>query len=75
MTKLTLILANASQEPEIKDIIPKIMEIMNGRLTQAYIKLNESSQGNPLLRHISALVSRVNTLSQAVTGHPPSHYT
>ncbi|KAF2878448.1 hypothetical protein BDV95DRAFT_479405 [Massariosphaeria phaeospora] len=52
---------------EIRDIVPKIMEIMNQRLTTAYIKLNEDSPGNPLLRRISSLVTKVNELTRAVT--------
>ncbi|KAH7117924.1 hypothetical protein B0J11DRAFT_95594 [Dendryphion nanum] len=54
------------QDPETRDVVPKIMEVMNQRLTAAYIKLNESSPGNQLLRHISTLVTRVNDLARAV---------
>ncbi|KAF2711019.1 hypothetical protein K504DRAFT_376668 [Pleomassaria siparia CBS 279.74] len=51
---------------EIRDIVPKIMDVMNQRLTTAYIKLNESSPGNQLLRRISSLVSNVNELARTV---------
>jgi hypothetical protein len=44
------------------------MDVMNQRLTACYMKLNESSPGNQLLRRISTLVSKVNELSRAVTG-------
>ncbi|KAF2789596.1 hypothetical protein K505DRAFT_365477 [Melanomma pulvis-pyrius CBS 109.77] len=54
---------------EIHDIVPKIMDVMNQRLTATYIKLNESSPGNQLLRRISSLVSKVNELARAVTPH------
>ncbi|KAF2280332.1 uncharacterized protein EI97DRAFT_119556 [Westerdykella ornata] len=54
--------------PEIVDIVPKIMEVMKGRLTSVYIRLNETSPNNPLLRRISALVNVANQLSNAAMG-------
>jgi WD40 repeat protein len=57
------------QDNEIHDIVPKIMDVMNQRLTATYIKLNENSPGNQLLRRISSLVSKVNELARAVTSH------
>ncbi|KAF2182735.1 hypothetical protein K469DRAFT_585547 [Zopfia rhizophila CBS 207.26] len=56
-------------DPEILDIVPRIMDVLNQRLTAAYIKLNESSPGNQLLRRISALVTKVNDLTRAVATH------
>jgi WD40 repeat protein len=58
-----------SKDNEIHDIVPKIMDVMNQRLTATYIKLNESSPGNQLLRRISSLVSKVNELARVVTSH------
>lgn len=43
-------------DPEIRDMIPRIMDVINQRLTACYIQLNESTPGNPLLRRISGLV-------------------
>jgi len=43
-------------DPEIRDMIPRIMDVINQRLTACYIQLNESTPGNPLLRRISSLV-------------------
>ncbi|KAF2002542.1 hypothetical protein P154DRAFT_533098 [Amniculicola lignicola CBS 123094] len=51
---------------EILDLVPKIMDVINGRLTAAYIQLNENSPGDSLLRRISALVNKGNELSRAV---------
>jgi hypothetical protein len=42
------------------------MDVMNQRLTTAYIKLNESTPGSQLLRRISALVTTVNEIARAV---------
>ncbi|RMZ67063.1 wd40 yvtn repeat-like-containing domain [Pyrenophora seminiperda CCB06] len=50
-------------DAEVRDIVPKIMEVVGQRLTAAYIELNESSPGNPLLRIVSALVSKCNQLT------------
>jgi hypothetical protein len=52
----------------VTDIVARIMDVLNQRLTATYIKLNEESQGNPLLRKISALVAQVNALHRAVLG-------
>jgi hypothetical protein len=46
------------------------MDVMNQRLTAAYIQLNETSPNNPLLRKISALVSRVKELRSIVAAQP-----
>ncbi|KAJ4378655.1 hypothetical protein N0V86_005525 [Didymella sp. IMI 355093] len=53
---------------EIRDIVPKIMEVMIQRLTAKYIELNETTPGTPLLRRISALVSRCNDMTRATRG-------
>ena len=44
------------------------MEVMIQRLTAKYIELNETTPGNPLLRRISALVSRCNDMTRATRG-------
>lgn len=52
-------------DPDLKDMIPRIMDVVNQRLTSKYIELNESSPGNPLLRRISGLVHEGNELARA----------
>ncbi|KAF2855241.1 hypothetical protein T440DRAFT_206759 [Plenodomus tracheiphilus IPT5] len=52
-------------DPEVKDMIPRIMDVVNQRLTSRYIELNESSPGNPLLRRISGLVHEGNEMARA----------
>jgi WD40 repeat protein len=60
--------AHSKQDNEIRDIVPKIMDVMIQRLTAKYIDLNEGTPGNPLLRRISALVSRCNDMTRASRG-------
>lgn len=47
------------QDPEISDVLPKILEVIKERLTNAYMRLNETSPGDASLRRIAALVKRV----------------
>ncbi|OCK77962.1 hypothetical protein K432DRAFT_303017 [Lepidopterella palustris CBS 459.81] len=57
-------------DPEIRDVVPRIMEILGQRLTSTYIHLNETAPGTPALRKISSLVSRVNEFSRASHNTP-----
>jgi len=41
------------------------MDVINQRLTAAYIKLNEAAPGHQTLRTISVLVNKVNELAHA----------
>ncbi len=61
------------QDTEIRDIVPKIMDIIKQRLTTAYIQLNESANApnNPLLRRISALVNKCNEMTHAAGPFSP----
>jgi len=43
--------------------MPSIMDVFKERLTHAYIRLNEESPGDPLLRRIAALVKGVNDVN------------
>ncbi|KAF2688596.1 hypothetical protein K458DRAFT_293657 [Lentithecium fluviatile CBS 122367] len=54
-------------DAEIQDVVPKIMEVINQRLTAAYISLNESSPGDQSLRRISNMVTKVSKLSQVAS--------
>ncbi|KAL5118823.1 hypothetical protein ACEQ8H_003326 [Pleosporales sp. CAS-2024a] len=51
---------------DVRDIVPKIMEVVKQRLTDTYIDLNETTPGSPLLRRISAQVNKCNELVRAV---------
>lgn len=59
------------QDAEIRDIIPKIMDVVVQRLTAAYIELNESTPGSQLLRVISQLVSKCNQMTRAAAPFSP----
>ncbi|PVI08626.1 hypothetical protein DM02DRAFT_607998 [Periconia macrospinosa] len=64
---LAAVLKNVNpHDPEIRDVVPKIMDVIRDRLTQAYMSLNENSPGDVSLRRISTLVARVNEISRAV---------
>lgn len=55
-----------SQDPEMQDVLPKIMPIINQRLTATYIQLNENSPNNPLLRRLHTLINKVNQIGHAI---------
>lgn len=50
------------QDPEIHDVLPKIMEVIKERLTHAYMRINETSPGDQSIRRIATLVKRVGEL-------------
>ncbi|CAO2648493.1 Nn.00g077600.m01.CDS01 [Neocucurbitaria sp. VM-36] len=58
-------------DAEIRDIVPKIMDVVCQRLTTAYIQLNESTPGSPLLRRISSLVNKCNDMTRAAAPFGP----
>ncbi|KAH7073501.1 hypothetical protein BKA63DRAFT_34032 [Paraphoma chrysanthemicola] len=51
-------------DAEIRDIVPKIMDVIKQRLTDAYMALNETTPGSPLLRRISSLVNKCNEMTR-----------
>jgi hypothetical protein len=53
------------QDADIRDIVPKIMDVVKQRLTDTYMALNESTPGSPLLRRISAQVNKCNEMIRA----------
>ncbi|KAL5383461.1 hypothetical protein DPSP01_005860 [Paraphaeosphaeria sporulosa] len=59
-------------DPEVHDVVPKIMEVIKERLTHAYMRLNESSPGDASLRRIAGLVKRVGDLVPRPS-YPSSH--
>lgn len=56
-----------AQDADIRDIVPKIMDVVKQRLTDTYMSLNERQSGSPLLRRISAQVNRCNEMMRAVS--------
>jgi hypothetical protein len=70
LSSLYFTLTNKVQDAEIRDIVPKIMDVINQRLTAAYIQLNESTPGSPLLRAISQLVNKCNEMTRASAPAP-----
>jgi hypothetical protein len=68
MIWLDAVLSNVNpNDPEIIDIVPRIMDVLNQRLTDAYIKLNETAPGqHATLRNISALINRVRELTHQI---------
>jgi len=53
------------QNTDIRDIVPKIMEVVKQRLTHTYMALNESTPGSPLLRNINQLATKCNNMTAA----------
>ncbi|KAH8716924.1 hypothetical protein GQ44DRAFT_775683 [Phaeosphaeriaceae sp. PMI808] len=63
---LDAVLMNVNpNDDDIRDIVPKIMDVVKQRLTDTYMALNESTPGSPLLRRISALVNKCNEMTRA----------
>ncbi|PZD34423.1 CDA1, xylanase chitin deacetylase [Pyrenophora tritici-repentis] len=58
-------------DAEIRDIIPKIMDVVIQRLTAAYIELNERTPGSQYLRVISQLVGKCNQMTRASVPFSP----
>ena len=48
------------QDPDINDVAPKIMDVLNQRLQGAYMIISEDTPGDAKLRRISALSRQVN---------------
>ncbi|KAF1917995.1 hypothetical protein BDU57DRAFT_528490 [Ampelomyces quisqualis] len=53
-------------DADIRDIVPKIMDVVKQRLTDTYMALNESTPGSALLRPISLQVTKCNEMMRAV---------
>ncbi|KAF2734862.1 hypothetical protein EJ04DRAFT_512167 [Polyplosphaeria fusca] len=56
-------------DPEILDLVPKIMDVIKQRLTTAYINLNETQPGSILLRRISTMVTKANDMGRSAASH------
>ncbi|KAF2826460.1 hypothetical protein CC86DRAFT_30125 [Ophiobolus disseminans] len=53
------------KDAEIRDIVPRIMDVVKQRLTHTYMALNESTPGSPLLRRINSLATKCNDTTRA----------
>ncbi|KAI7522768.1 hypothetical protein KC316_g19141, partial [Hortaea werneckii] len=47
-------------DPDIRDVAPKIMDVISSRLQGAYMEMSESNPSDPRLRRLSALNRQVN---------------
>merc|ERR1712070_700377 len=54
-------------DPDIRDVAPKIMDVISSRLQGAYMEMSESNPSDPRLRRLSALNRQVNEVRR-VTG-------
>ncbi|KAI7360411.1 hypothetical protein KC354_g8893 [Hortaea werneckii] len=54
-------------DPDIRDVAPKIMDVISQRLQGAYMEMSESNPSDPRLRRLSALNRQVNEVRR-VTG-------
>jgi hypothetical protein len=50
------------QTPEIADVFPKVLEVMQTRLQQAYMTIAERNHVDPILRNVAGLNSRVQEM-------------
>ncbi|TID20169.1 wd40 yvtn repeat-like-containing domain [Venturia nashicola] len=54
--------------PEITDVFPKVLEVMQTRLQQAYMTIAERNHIDPILRNVAALNARVQEMKAALHG-------
>ncbi|KAL0259170.1 hypothetical protein SLS55_006675 [Diplodia seriata] len=54
-------------DTDIKEVAPKIMDVLSSRLQAAYMQIAEKSPGDPVLRRISMLSRRAQELKNAST--------
>ena len=50
------------QDEDIREVAPKIMEVLSQRLQGAYMNLSEADPGEPALKRISALNRKVGEI-------------
>ena len=55
-------LADPVQDPEIRDVAGRILEVLNQRLEGEYMRINEEEPQSPALRKIFALARRAREL-------------
>ncbi|KAE9983474.1 hypothetical protein BLS_004247 [Venturia inaequalis] len=57
-----------TQTPEITDVYPKVLEVMQTRLQQAYMTIAERNHVDPILRNVATLNARVQEMKNALVG-------
>ncbi|KAL1636920.1 hypothetical protein SLS56_001017 [Neofusicoccum ribis] len=55
------------RDPDIREVAPKIMDVLSSRLQAAYMQIAESNPGDPVLRKISMLSRRARELKDLST--------
>lgn len=54
-------------DPDIKEVAPKIMDVLSSRLQAAYMQIADSNPTDPVLRKISMLTRRARELKELST--------
>lgn len=57
-----------TQTPEITDVFPKVLEVMQTRLQQAYMTIAERNHVDPILRNVATLNARVQEMKNVLVG-------
>lgn len=47
------------KDPEIREVAPKIMDVLQQRMQGAYMDMAEAEPGNPVLRKVSSLARQI----------------
>ncbi|QDS76938.1 hypothetical protein FKW77_004882 [Venturia effusa] len=55
--------------PEIADVFPKVLEVMQTRLQQAYMTVAERNHVDPILRNLANCNARVQEMKHMLLGH------
>ena len=55
------------RDPDIREVAPKIMDVLSSRLQAAYMQIAESNPTDPVLRKISQLSRRARELKDLST--------
>lgn len=53
------------QDPEIREVAPKIMDVLQQRMQGAYMDMAEADPHNPMLRKVSGLARQINDIKNA----------
>lgn len=52
------------RDPDIREVAPKIMDVLSSRLQAAYMQIADSNPTDPVLRKISMLTRRARELKE-----------
>lgn len=61
-------LTNTLQDPEIREVAPRIMDVLSQRLEGEYMRISIANPQDPTLRKIPALVRHARELKNYVCG-------